>query len=79
MIIVCSNRVSTRDQFVEGVHDQMKELWDNVDDRWNLLRSALCENACRKQPDWFKDNESLLLLSFERRIFNNKWLSTGLE
>jgi len=48
-----------------------------------VLRSALCENAatilgkaCRRNPDWFKD-ESLLLP--KRKILYNKWLSTGLE
>ena len=31
-----------------GVCDEMKELWDSVDsieDKWNVLRSALCDNA----------------------------------
>jgi len=36
--------------------------------------------ACRRQPNWYKDNESLLLALFEkRRILYNKWLSIGLE
>ena len=55
----------------------MKEVWESttsIDGKWNILRPAMCDNAarilgkaCRRQPDWFKDNESLLLPLYLKR------------
>ena len=42
--------VSTREQFIVGVCNQMKEVWEgttSIDEKWNVLRSALCDNAAR--------------------------------
>ena len=76
--------MSAREQFIVSVCNQMKEVWESttsIDRKWNVCHVSYClGKACRRQPDWFKDNESLILPLFEkRRLLHDKWLVTGLE
>ena len=40
--------MSAREQFIAGVCNQMKEVWESttsIDEKWNVLKSAMCNNT----------------------------------
>ena len=48
----------------------LKDAWcssDTVEEKWKVVKTALCESAghvlgyaWRKQPDWFRDSETVI-------------------
>ena len=68
----------------------MKEAWcsdGTVEEKWEVMKSALCEaagsilgSANKRQEDWFRENETQLRPLFEERSrLYALWLSTGSE
>ena len=72
-------------KFVSAVSDAMERNCDQaatVQEKWKVLRDAMCSAARsklgqggRREPDWFRDSESVLRPLFERRrqLFS-QWL-----
>ena len=81
-------RELTKGKFVTGVCDSMKGRWDQLStaqEKWEVLRSALCDTASsivghahKREADWFRDSEAELRPLFEERSkMHALWLGTG--
>ena len=74
--------------FVRVVEQELQTKWDetsSVQEKWDTLKSALCDGAKtelgyedRKQPDWFRESENDLksLFSEKNRLYV-LWVSTS--
>ena len=78
---------STQARYNEAVREEVGAGWKNESGRlqkWETFRDGLVMAAKktlgyekRKQPDWFKDNETILQKHIDKRnLLFNKWLGT---
>ena len=79
-----------RGKFASRVCAKMKEQWSSrgsVEEKWDVMKSALCEaagsilgSARKRHADWFRESEAVLKpLLDERSRLHARWLSTGSE
>ena len=83
-----SGRETSMGSFVRVVEQELQTKWDEtsiVQEKWDTLKSALCDGAKtelgyedRKQPDWFRESEKDLKSLFsERNRLYVLWVSTS--
>ena len=66
-----------QEEFANTVYEKINEEWKSdgtVEMKWNVMKSALCENTSdvpgsvdKRQSDWFRDSEDKLTLFIVKR------------
>ena len=81
-------RTTTRGKFENEVCERIQKEWKSdgtVEEKWNVMKTALCETAssvlgtaCKRQADWFRESDDdLRPLIEERNRLHASWLNTG--
>ena len=81
-------RNTIRGKFENEVCERIQKKWKSdgtVEEKWNVMKTALCETASsvlgtarKRQADWFREsNDRLRPLIEERNRLHVLWLNTG--